>query len=102
MLSESPTPQSSDPKWEFPKTRGHLRVPLKVYDKGTIRVPLKDSIRVWSFRKLGVPYFGILVIRILLFRVLYSGPLLSETPKYHPVKALGCRLEEKFRVRAQG
>ena len=27
-----------------------------------------------SFRKLGVPYFGVLIIRILLFRVLYEGP----------------------------
>ena len=25
----------------------------------------------WSFRKLGVPYLGVLLIRILLFRVLY-------------------------------
>ena len=33
-----------------------------------------------SFRKLGVPYLGVLIIRILLFRVLYSGPLFSETP----------------------
>ena len=24
-----------------------------------------------SFRKLGVPYFGVLIIRILVFRVLY-------------------------------
>ena len=29
------------PKWEFPKLRGYLRVPLKGYYKGTIRVPLK-------------------------------------------------------------
>ena len=35
-----------------------------------------------SFRKLGVPYFGVLIIRILLFRVLYWGPLFSETPKW--------------------
>ena len=28
----------------------------------------------------GVPYFGVLTIRILLFRVLYEGPLFSETP----------------------
>ena len=28
-----------------------------------------------SFRKLGVPYFGVLIIRILLFRVLYLGVL---------------------------
>ena len=34
-----------------------------------------------SFRKYGVPYFGVLIIRILLFRVLYQGPLFSETPK---------------------
>ena len=33
-----------------------------------------------SFRKLGVPHFGVLIIRILLFRVLYQGPLFSETP----------------------
>ena len=26
-----------------------------------------------SFRKFGVPYFGVLIIRILLFRVLYIG-----------------------------
>ena len=30
--------------------------------------------------KLGVPYFGVLFIRILLFRVLDQGPLFSETP----------------------
>ena len=34
-----------------------------------------------SFRNLGVPYFGVLIIRILLFRVLYSGPLFPVTPK---------------------
>ena len=28
----------------------------------------------------GVPYFRVLTIRILLFRVLYWGPLFSETP----------------------
>ena len=35
-----------------------------------------------SFRQLGVPYSWVLriMIRILLFRVLYSGPLFSETP----------------------
>ena len=36
---------------------------------------------VGSFRKLGVPYFGVPIIRILLFRVLYWGSLFSETPK---------------------
>ena len=29
-----------------------------------------------------VPYFGVLIIGVLLFRVLYWGPLFSETPKY--------------------
>ena len=33
-----------------------------------------------SFRKLGVPFWGVLIIRILLFRVLYWCPLFSETP----------------------
>ena len=33
-----------------------------------------------SFRKLGVPYLGVLIIRILLFGVLYEGPLFPETP----------------------
>ena len=34
-----------------------------------------------SFRKLGIPYFGVLIVRILVFRVLYGGPLFSETSK---------------------
>ena len=29
------------------------------------------GLRVQRFRKVGVPYFGVLTIRILLFRVLY-------------------------------
>ena len=36
----------------------------------------------WDFPKIRVPYLGVLIIRILLFRVLYWGPLFSETPKY--------------------
>ena len=35
--------------------------------------------RYVSFRKLGVPYFGVLIVRILLFGVLCEGPLFSET-----------------------
>ena len=27
--------------------------------------------RIWEFPKIRVPYFGVLIIRILLFRVLY-------------------------------
>ena len=34
-------------------------------------------IRILVFR---VPFWGVLTIRILAFRVLYSGPLFSETP----------------------
>ena len=31
-----------------------------------------------SFRQWGVLYFGVLIVRILLFRVLYQGPLFSD------------------------
>ena len=34
-------------------------------------LPTGSLIDFGSFRKLGVPYFGVLIIRILLFRVLY-------------------------------
>ena len=48
---------------------------------GTRRVPLKGSIRVKSFRKLGVRYFGSLKYKDpILFGILYSGPLFSEAP----------------------
>ena len=33
-----------------------------------------------EFPKIGVPYFGVLIIRMLLFRALNFGPLFSETP----------------------
>ena len=33
-----------------------------------------------SFRRLWVPYFGVLIIRDLPFRVPYLGPVFSETP----------------------
>ena len=38
--------------------------------------------RFGSFRILGAPHFGVLIIRILLFRVRKKGPLFSETPKF--------------------
>ena len=39
------------------------------------------GVPIWEFPKIrGVPDFGVLIIRILLFRVLYWGPQLSETP----------------------
>ena len=35
----------------------------------------------WGFPIfLGVPYFGVLILRILLFKVLYKCPFFSETP----------------------
>ena len=37
-----------------------------------------------SSRKLGVPYFGVLIIRILLFRVLYQGPDLRKLHRKLP------------------
>ena len=40
-----------------------------------------------SFRKLGVPYFGVRIISILLFRVLFWGPLFSETPIFLIIEA---------------
>ena len=32
---------------------------------------LMTELDIGTFRKFGVPYFGVLLIRILLFRVLY-------------------------------
>ena len=37
------------------------------------------TMTIREFPTIGVPYFGVLIIRILLFRVLYLGPLFSET-----------------------
>ena len=35
----------------------------------------------WEFRKLGVPYFGILIIRILLFRgTVFGSPIFGNSP----------------------
>ena len=63
----------------------YLRVPLK----GSFKVSFnfnsshKGSIKglgFRSFRKVGVPYFGVLILRVRPFRVLSWGPLVSETP----------------------
>ena len=35
----------------------------------------------WEFPTIRVPYFGVRIIRSLLFRVLYQGHLFSETHK---------------------
>ena len=52
-----------------------MRQLRRAQSSGVFRVPYG------SLRKLGVPYLGVPTIRILLFRVLYKGPLFSETPK---------------------
>ena len=36
----------------------------------------------WDFPKIKVPLFGVLITRILPFRVLYEDSLFSETPPY--------------------
>ena len=41
---------------------------------------LAQNSRFRKFPKIGVPHLGVLIVRILLFRVLYWGPLFSETP----------------------
>ena len=39
---------------------------------GKLRRPSKvPLLRIWEFPKIGVPYLGVLIIRVLLFRVLY-------------------------------
>ena len=50
---------------------------LPNYDKDFLFTPSAEDqnfhleSRIWGFRKLGVPYFGVLIIRILLFSVLF-------------------------------
>ena len=57
---------------------------MHVYTHGYVCAERPPYIRSFftcgGFRKLGVPYFGVLIMRILLFRVLYWFPLFSETP----------------------
>ena len=64
--------------WGFPK----IRVPLKVLPYGYYKGSFKGRYKGLEFRKIrGTLFWGSLImIRILLFRVLYSGSLFSETP----------------------
>ena len=55
-------------------------LPTKPENALYTKTPKVNPTSYGSFRKLGVPYFGVLTIRILLFRVLYWGPPFSETP----------------------
>ena len=54
--------------WEFPKIRGTFKGIFQGSYKGSYRV---QGLGFKSFRKFGVPSFGVLIIRILLFRVLH-------------------------------
>ena len=52
-------PAPADPAGEVEAEDGLGSCKLGVSDNsGYLRVPLKGSIRVWSLRNLGVPYFG--------------------------------------------
>ena len=64
---------------------------FKGIHKGSFKRIYTGSIKglgLGSFRKLGVPYLGVLIVRILLLRMLYSGPLFSETPKCADLRPL--------------
>ena len=56
--------------------------------------PWGSGFRVLHQGSIGVPYFGVLIIRILLFRVLYLGPLFSDAGRWAPgplrEKKAGC------------
>ena len=53
----------------FMKEKGFVKVGTRIHLLELQR--FFPSSPYGSFRKLGVPYFGVLIIRILLFRVLY-------------------------------
>ena len=56
---------------------------------------------LWEFAKIGVPYFGVIIIRILPFRVLYWRPLLSETPLQTPGRALSFKPFETVNLKPE-
>ena len=39
-------------------------------------------VAIWGFPKIRGTLFGVLIIRILLFKLLYLGPLFSENPHF--------------------
>ena len=50
------------------------------YEIGGSFMPRVPVIQIWDFPKIRAPYFGVLIIRILLFRVLYWGPYFRKPP----------------------
>ena len=58
-----------------------LEVPCLKYSIAYPQNPIRIIYALYRrFRKLGVPYLGVLIIRTLLFKVAYLDPLFSETP----------------------
>ena len=55
-----------------------LLAALRIQDLDSLQAQAIESFG--SFRKLGVPYFGVLIVRMALFRVLFLGSTISETP----------------------
>ena len=67
-LQQNPKPFSTRPPYEKPLKELHS-ISWGPY-KSPSKEPLRD-LNIWDFPKIRVPYFGVLIIRILLFRVLY-------------------------------
>ena len=75
MAVISAAQNSLQPETADPSSRGTFKGILKGIYKGSTK-----GLGFFQFPKIRVPYLGVLIIRILLFRVLYWGPLFSETP----------------------
>ena len=59
-----------------PGIPSHISVSLQWFSRAIVEaLPLFNMVENG-----GVPYLGVLIIRILLFKVLYWGPLFLETP----------------------
>ena len=68
-------PKTLNPKTLNPNLSTQIlwdsNAPMADYPVGHHVMEIKEAHQSRSFRKLGVPYFGVLIVRILLFRVLY-------------------------------
>ena len=62
--------------------RDYVRILKTVLDSSCPIMPQpRAGVGKWDSPKIRGTFLGVPTIRILLFRVLYSGPLVSETPK---------------------
>ena len=57
--------------------------------------------RMWDFPKIRVPYVGVLIMRILLFRVLSSGPLFFGNP-HVALRVETFSIDEVFECKVEG